>query len=82
MEIGLLVFAAIAALIAWRTDIVYRANVKAIFKIAELVDGRMRHGDYGSSDDLWKIYEKQGFVTRMADMRKWTFKDFYPELAK
>lgn len=76
------VYVVITALIMWRTDVVYRANKKAIMAISKLNVQRIDVGDYSSSDDLWEIYEGKGWGLMIVDMRKWSFEQFYPELAK
>jgi len=75
---ALTIVAALVVLPFVRIEIVYRARIKAIYIAHERAIADINNGNYGwmrhyreiEGDKTWMLF----------DLRKWTFKQFYPDL--
>lgn len=63
-----------------RNELVFRANKRAIKLVSEANKRLIKSGLY-SSYDFWSVYDSYpSYNAMMLDLRKWTFKQFYPGL--
>jgi hypothetical protein len=74
-----LALGAIGPFIAWRNHLVFTARIRRIDEIAAANKRDIARHEYGRLDLRWAEFRATTYDAMLFDLRRWTYRQFYPE---